>query len=203
MEDPAFIKTVADKAAEAIAKTNVADLNINFGNNLKDIKNQLAVLKRHKLLMEQNYDNLDQQSRRNAIRIFNFVEKDHENTREEVINLINSKMSMNLDSKDVEVCYRIGKKEGDGKPRGIYLKLKTQETKMEIYRKKGNKDIVEYLLSKDADPFVKDSDGKTALHKAAENGHLHVCRILLSVAEKLKDIEDNRGNKANVDSILL
>nr|CAI5856382.1 unnamed protein product [Callosobruchus analis] len=67
----------------------------------------------------------------------------------------------------------------------------------------GNKDIVEYLLSKDADPFVKDSDGKTALHKAAENGHLHVCRILLSVAEKLKDIEDNRGNKANVDSILL
>nr|CAI5856380.1 unnamed protein product [Callosobruchus analis] len=155
MEDPAFIKTVADKAAEAIAKTvskqmeelehrlailekNVADLNINFGNNLKDIKNQLAVLKRHKLLMEQNYDNLDQQSRRNAIRIFNFVEKDHENTREEVINLINSKMSMNLDSKDVEVCYRIGKKEGDGKPRGIYLKLKTQETKMEIYRKKGS-----------------------------------------------------------------
>nr|CAI5869052.1 unnamed protein product [Callosobruchus analis] len=59
--------------------------------------------------MEQNYDNLDQQSRSNAIRIFNFVEKDHENTREEVINLINSKMSMNQDSKGVEVCYRIGK----------------------------------------------------------------------------------------------
>nr|CAI5869053.1 unnamed protein product [Callosobruchus analis] len=58
LEDPAFIKTVADKAAEAIVKTvskqmeefehrlailekNVVDLNINCGNNRRDTKNEL------------------------------------------------------------------------------------------------------------------------------------------------------------------
>ncbi|KAJ8960744.1 hypothetical protein NQ318_020037 [Aromia moschata] len=39
----------------------------------------------------------------------------------------------------------------------------------------GKHEVVEYLLSKKADPFVADVDGRTALHRAAENGHLAIC----------------------------
>lgn len=42
----------------------------------------------------------------------------------------------------------------------------------------GKEDIVDLLLSKNADPLIRDADGKTALHRAAENKHHSICRKL-------------------------
>ncbi|KAJ8920889.1 hypothetical protein NQ315_015682 [Exocentrus adspersus] len=67
----------------------------------------------------------------------------------------------------------------------------------------GKKNIVEYLLSKKADASIQDSDGKTALHRAAESKHLSICQILLKAAPSLQGIKDNKGNYADVGSQLI
>ncbi|XP_018575410.1 ankyrin repeat domain-containing protein 39 [Anoplophora glabripennis] len=65
----------------------------------------------------------------------------------------------------------------------------------------GKKDIVEYLLNKKADPFIQDSDGKTALHRATENKHFPICQILINTAPSLKEVEDNKGHRADLTKI--
>lgn len=52
---------------------------------------------------------------------------------------------------------------------------------------------MKYLLNHKADPFIQDSDGKTALHRAHENDHHDICKMLLEIAPFLKDIPDNKG----------
>lgn len=52
---------------------------------------------------------------------------------------------------------------------------------------------MKYLLRHKADPFIQDSDGKTALHRAHENGHSDISNILLEHAPLLKHIPDNKG----------
>lgn len=63
----------------------------------------------------------------------------------------------------------------------------------------GHKDIVKLLLSKKADFTMRDSDGKTALHRAAENNHTEICDILIDHFPPLKDVPDNKGNKPKLD----
>lgn len=63
----------------------------------------------------------------------------------------------------------------------------------------GKKDIVDYLISKKADPFIRDSDGKTALHRAAESKHFTICEMLLKTAPSLNEVADNKGCKINLE----
>ncbi|KAJ8966238.1 hypothetical protein NQ314_003653 [Rhamnusium bicolor] len=65
----------------------------------------------------------------------------------------------------------------------------------------GKKDVVEYLINQKANIFIQDSDGKTALHRAAENKHLPICEILLKVAPSLKEVADNRGTKIDLEKV--
>ncbi|XP_050309693.1 ankyrin repeat domain-containing protein 39-like isoform X2 [Anthonomus grandis grandis] len=53
---------------------------------------------------------------------------------------------------------------------------------------------VALLLSSKADVTKQDSDGKTALHRAAENKHKAICDILISRFPDIKDIPDLKGN---------
>lgn len=58
----------------------------------------------------------------------------------------------------------------------------------------GHIDIVNLLLARKANPSVQDSDGKTALHRAAEKSHLEVCRSLLQRdGSNLATIRDCKG----------
>jgi len=57
----------------------------------------------------------------------------------------------------------------------------------------GKLPVVEYLLSRKADVTLQDSDGKTALHRALENGHEDIAELLLKIHPGLKDIPDNKG----------
>lgn len=46
---------------------------------------------------------------------------------------------------------------------------------------------------------MRDGDGKTALHRAAENNHTEICDILIDHFPPLKDVPDNKGNKPKLD----
>nr|CAI5855927.1 unnamed protein product [Callosobruchus analis] len=49
--------------------------------------------------------------------------------------ILNNKSALRLENDDIQICYRVGKKE-ENKPRGIFLKFKNQNIKEAIYRKK-------------------------------------------------------------------
>ncbi len=52
---------------------------------------------------------------------------------------------------------------------------------------RGHKEIVEFLISKNADLNTKDSQGKTALQHALDKGHKEIADLLRSSAEKKPD----------------
>lgn len=58
---------------------------------------------------------------------------------------------------------------------------------------KGNLDVVRLLVGAGADVRLQDSDGKTALHRSVEEGHVGVAAYLLAKDQSLTHIEDNRG----------
>lgn len=43
--------------------------------------------------------------------------------------------------------------------------------------------------------MIQDVDGKTALHRALENRHLEICKLLLKIAPSLKNVTDHKGNR--------
>lgn len=53
---------------------------------------------------------------------------------------------------------------------------------------KGSVDVVKFLLSKNASPTTADRDGSTALHHAADSGHLKIINMLLEEVEDTKAI---------------
>ena len=66
--------------------------------------------------------------------------------------------------------------------------------------------MVEFLLMRDAKVDRKDSDGWTALHNAASQGHLQIVKYLLQHTNAAVDIRSNKGHtplsKFIIDSIL-
>ncbi|CAG9823863.1 unnamed protein product [Phaedon cochleariae] len=147
-----FIKTIVSNVTEAVVKTmekklsqlevavadlqnNYTELKSDYENKMETMETKIRQLESQKNKTEENMDRMDQESRRTNLRIFSFKENQQENTREEVIKLLNSKMALNLTTRDIELCYRVGKRI-DNKNRGIFLKLKSYETKEGIYSKK-------------------------------------------------------------------
>lgn len=65
----------------------------------------------------------------------------------------------------------------------------------------GKTHIVNFLLSKKAQVTLQDSDGKTALHRASENGHVGLSKILLRYYPELAAIPDSKGLKPRITDI--
>lgn len=50
------------------------------------------------------------------------------------------------------------------------------------------------MLDRNADVWLKDSDGKNVLHRAAESQHLAICQDIIKVCPTLKKEMDKKGN---------
>lgn len=152
IKSDSFIKTIVNNVTEAVVKTMETKL-IQLESTVEELKTHYSELKseyetkvkimEHKLneaisqkeKVEVTIEKIDQENRKANLRIFSFKEKHKENTTEEIIKFLNSKMSLKLNKEDIELCYRIGKKT-DTKTRGIFIKLKSYETKEGIYSRK-------------------------------------------------------------------
>lgn len=69
--------------------------------------------------LEENTDQLDKAGIMQSLGIFKMEENPKEGTREEVLKIINSKMFLYISSRDIQLCYHIGKRTDD-KLRRIY-----------------------------------------------------------------------------------
>uniref|UniRef100_A0A6P7GIJ4 Uncharacterized protein LOC114343111 isoform X1 n=1 Tax=Diabrotica virgifera virgifera TaxID=50390 RepID=A0A6P7GIJ4_DIAVI len=138
LQNKDIIKSLTDNVAVAIIntiETRLGNLEETVASLKVDINSTKTNLERKIEELNEKFDRLDQGNRRMCLRIFNLKEKEKEDTRNEIINLINSKMGLNLKYEDINLCYRIGKQDKD-KARAVYLKLNTIENKQTVYAKK-------------------------------------------------------------------
>lgn len=152
LKEQSFIKTICDNVSIAVSKAmeqkliqieqKVVNLQAEFSQMKTDMESkinrmdtEITELLQEKNIIERKCDILEQATKMNNLRIFKVPEKNKENLKDEIIDLLNTKMSIALNENDVTVCYRIGKKEGN-KARGIFLQLKNHELRQEIYRRK-------------------------------------------------------------------
>lgn len=54
---------------------------------------------------------------------------------------------------------------------------------------------MKFLVEKKANCRLKDADGKTALHRAANNKHFEICKYLIEIEPSLKNEVDNHGKR--------
>lgn len=205
LQNKDLIKTITETVVNAVVKTldirlvkieeSVASLKSEFANTQLENENELKLLKATIDNMNQKneetyekFERIDQANRKKVLRIFNVTEKNKEDTRNEIIHILNMKLAMNLTPDDITLCYRVGSK-NNGKPRGIYLKLKSIVMKQDIYAKKKmlkgtsivikedltstRVDIVNQLTEKIGYRNVWTNDGKIY---TSYNGKLHIIK---------------------------
>lgn len=202
--DEAFIKTLVDKVSTEIAKSvnkKIAACEeeiINIKNDLNQIKTESnkkidslnsAINNLHDENKEllKLCDHIEQQNKRQNVRIFNFKEEKDENIKQEVIDLFNNKMQMQLTANNIEVCHRIGKTK-EGKPRSIFLKLTDFQTKNNIFRKKKLLKGTGVVIKEDLTPvrlgIVNSAIAKTSLRDVwTENG-----KIIIKIKDTIRSL---------------
>nr|CAI5826298.1 unnamed protein product [Callosobruchus analis] len=111
-----FISQITEKVTEAVTKTleqpiqkfdaTVAQSEEKFTPIVTTLEQKLAEVIKEKSKLEERLDYLDQYNKLCNLRIFNFKEMPQENTRLEIIKLLNAELTLNLNNEDM------GKNEG-------------------------------------------------------------------------------------------
>nr|CAI5841874.1 unnamed protein product [Callosobruchus analis] len=131
IKSDSFIRQIVEKVTEAVTRTlqdtltkletSMVSLEGKFVTEIKNLEDHAKRLEHDKIALEKQVDRLDQANRTCNLRLFNLKEIPHENTREQVMQILNNKLALRLENDDIQICYRVGKKE-ENKPRGIFLK---------------------------------------------------------------------------------
>ncbi|CAG9819992.1 unnamed protein product [Phaedon cochleariae] len=220
LRDQKFIKALTDNVAEAVIDSvskklsDIEQKRRNFEHDLRELKrdneykfNTLDVsikkVIKEKVSMLQKYDNMEQETRRNNLRVFNYQEKNTEDTRQEIMKLFNHKLSTKLTDDDIEICYRIGKKEENQKPRGIFMKLKNHDLKQDIYKRKkllkGTGVIIREDLTRARVELLTKTIEKVSIKNAwTDAGKIYVNNnSKISIIRSLDDFERIFGSNSN------
>nr|CAI5842944.1 unnamed protein product [Callosobruchus analis] len=145
LKEEDFIKHLVEKVADSVTKnlsTKIAELEqklekLEADNStvIADIKEEMAIMKTENDYLMKKFDQLDQQSRLNNVRIFSLKEQAGEDLEAEIIRLFDSKLDIQIKMEDIVFCKRIGKMR-QGKTRGILLKLANTKLKQRVYNSK-------------------------------------------------------------------
>lgn len=124
MNDSSFLDTLADKIASKV--------NTKLEQRVLELEAKVDSLQGENSNLRNKLDDLEQYGRRNNIRIFGFKEERGEDTVAKVVDLVNSKLNVQISSRDIDACHRLGKAE-NGKPRAIICKFVSRLVRDRIY----------------------------------------------------------------------
>lgn len=211
-----FIKKISNSVVIAVIKT--------LETRLTDLEDSVALLKKELDIIKndnvykitrleetvaseevknkdanERLEHIDQANRLTSLRLFNMEEKQREDTKNEVIQLIKDKMMVNLKPEDIEFCYRIGT-EGSKKRRGIYLKFSSLSLRQAIYGKKntlkGTGIVIKEDLTKSRLALVNKLSDKLGLKNVwTQNGKIFV--FLDKKVHSIRNLDDINKIKEN------
>nr|CAI5827692.1 unnamed protein product [Callosobruchus analis] len=141
LKDDEFLNSLVKKVSDNVIKTleaRITTLEQKVKDNsavILELKDEANMLKYENEALSQKYDQLDQFTRSNNIRIFRLKEKPQEDVTTEVINLLTSHLGVTINADDIYSCMRVGKKLNNT-PRGILVKFLKPNIKRNIYKNK-------------------------------------------------------------------
>lgn len=143
--DPDFIRTIVDKVTDGISKevdkklllfeNQLMDLGDRHKSKIINMETELKNLRKENEELKRTIEQLDQNTRKCNLRIFNYPDTTKESTISSLVSFLNSKMNIDLKESDVQECHRIGKP-NDKNRRVIFLRLRELQTKHKIYQNK-------------------------------------------------------------------
>lgn len=191
IKNETLIAEISEKVSEAVfnlfeqkilkLENTVAQITENskhYENKIQELENKILTDEKIIHNLEEKTDQMDQRSRIHNLRIFNFGEKLNENTPDEIAQFLNAKMPVSITGGDIQVCYRVGKKQ-EGKTRGIFIKFKDIGLRESIYNKKkflkGTGVVVREDLTSNRLELLQAAIEKVGLKNAwSDNGKIYV-----------------------------
>nr|CAH7717815.1 unnamed protein product [Callosobruchus chinensis] len=122
----------------ASLKQYVAERNVDFNiKHITKLNEETSLLRYENNCLSLKYDDLEQATRVNNLRICQLKEMPQENLANEVIRVIKSHLGVTVDHNEILLCTSIGKMKVNNS-RGVLFKLKNIKKKQEISNKKKN-----------------------------------------------------------------
>nr|CAI5823870.1 unnamed protein product [Callosobruchus analis] len=114
-----FLKELVQKVTDSVIKTistritvleeKVEEISLENSTVVKELKDETKMLKLENEYLLQRYDDMEQQTRINNLRIYKVDETTNENLSEVLIQILNSRLGIKLVTEDIVTCTRIGK----------------------------------------------------------------------------------------------
>ena len=162
----AFIKSVNDiKQNNTVPKwmkpflESIKSFAMDLNQHLDLLEGKLAInenvssnLKKEVDKLRDELDDQQQYSRRTCLLLHGVKEEQREDVESKVKEVLDSKLEVKLDEKDIARTHRLGKKKDDGKPRPIIIRFLSYRQRKKVFDKKrklkGSKIILTENLSK-------------------------------------------------------
>jgi hypothetical protein len=142
-------------------KNDILENIFDFIKNLKDRINSICA-KETKIFEKLSEIESDRRRKNLIIKGLNETEKNQKELEESVLAFINSKVQVPIETRDIDVVFRVGKKQNySNKKRHIIIKLTSERKKNEIMRNK--------IKLKGTDIYIDNDYPKEMLNKIYEN----------------------------------
>ena len=138
----AFLKALKDQeVVETMRNMICGELQrelIELKGIIKTKNDTIEALEKKITEIELRADNLEQYSRRNSLRIHGLNESttEQENTQEIVMDLLQTKLGIDIDSSGIDRIHRVGRKTSGGKKRPVIVKFATYKERASVFRAK-------------------------------------------------------------------
>lgn len=159
-----LIATLQNKSvSEAISKIIIQSVTAHFADKFKQYDEKIANLEaeisniktvyttsssdNYKKL-EQTIDNIEQESKKNNIRLVGLGEVKNENLIEKVTDIFENKLNVNINQDDIAEIYRVGKSINN-RPRQVMVKFRQSNMKTNIYSRKRMLKGSAYVIKED------------------------------------------------------
>ncbi|KAI5713981.1 hypothetical protein M8J76_009009 [Diaphorina citri] len=155
MNNGSLLQALSDQIAQK--------LNTLMEKRVEQLERDVQYLQKENVDLKNKMIELEQYGRRNSIRIFGMQESKDEDTVAAVVQLVNSRLNIQVTNRDVDACHRLGKVKTNGKPRSIICKFTSRLIRDKVYfnkkQLKGTKiNIKEDLCKEKMDLFKRVTD---------------------------------------------
>nr|CAI5837080.1 unnamed protein product [Callosobruchus analis]CAI5865981.1 unnamed protein product [Callosobruchus analis] len=195
-----FIKDLVQKVTDGVVKTisvRITQLEEKVEEIVLDNSTVVTVVRELKNetkneFILQKYDDLEQQAKINNLRIYRINKTPNENLPQVIIQLFHTRLGIKVGTEDIVTCTRIGKRQHDNCPRGVFIKFLSTSMRQNIFKNKkmlkGSGIVVKKDLTDNRLKLMQAAVQKTSLKGVwSYNGTIYVMKDNRRTPSKNKD----------------
>nr|CAH7753484.1 unnamed protein product [Callosobruchus chinensis] len=150
------------------------------------------MLKAENEFLLQKYDDLEQQAKINNLRIYKINETPNENLPQVMIQLFHTRLGIKVGMEDIITCTRIGKRQPNNRPRGVFIKFSSTSIRHNIFNNKkmlkGSGIVVKEDLTDNRLKLMEAAIERASLKRVwSYNGTIYVMKDNRRISIKNKD----------------